>query len=246
MKRTRSSVRRAVLSRNLDDRLPVYAAKREGFRFIVYNGKAILLLTLNGHHQKDRENSHETRGPDFFAQQVAYDDREEGSSPHGVDENGDQVEAINVVAQQIDHLAGRRVAECVLRQLSRLPVDQTAHGHSDAHAGDEALVHKLVHIERREQADGNDPSSCDPRIVLGQFRVVLAEELQEAAEQQRLDDAHHLAADGDQAKLRVFPPEREDDGLHQTGSLRCTVRQLSLPFPVWGRSDTPLISGWMD
>lgn len=228
----------------------MYAAKRgreNGVPFQILQWNiAILLLTLNGHHQKDGENSHETRGTDFNVQEVAHDDGKEGSGPHGVNENGDQVEAIHVVAEQIDHFAGRRVAECVLRQPGRLPVDQAAHGHSDAHAGDEALVHKLVHVERRKQADGHDPSSRNPGIVFAQFRVVRAEELQEAAEQQRLDDAHHLAADGDQAQLRVLPPEREDDGLHQTGSLRCTVGQLSLPFPVRERSDTLLISGWMN
>lgn len=149
-----------------------------------------------------------------------------------MDEHGDQIEAINVVTEKVDNLSGCRVSQRVLRELRRLPVNNTAHGHSDPHARYEALVHKLVHVEGGEETHAHDSRCSDPRIVLVQRRVVLAEVLQKATEQQGLDDAHDLVEDCDEGQLAVLAPERKDNGLDQAGTLRCTVGQLSLPLPV--------------
>lgn len=149
-----------------------------------------------------------------------------------MDEHGDEVEAVHIVTQQIHHLSRCRVSECVLRQLSRLPVNDATHGDPDSHARDEALIDELVRVERTEQTDADDSAGSEPRIVLGQVLVILAEELQEAAEQEGLENAHDFAQDCDHSDLCVLAPEREDDGLDETWRSRGTVLQLDLPFSV--------------
>lgn len=187
---------------------------------------------MNRNDQEDGENSNKSRVAHFLEQQVTDDNGEEWCRPHRVDKDRDQVEAVDIVRQEIHDLSWGSVAQSILGQLSGLPVDGTAHGNPDPHAGDEALVHKLIHVEGTEEADAHNSPSSHPRIVLGESGVVLAEELQELSQEQWLDDAHDLIEDGDHAQFRVLPPEGEDNGPDQTGSLIGTVLQLSLPFPV--------------
>lgn len=171
------------------------------------------ILTLNGHHKEDGQDSHQTSIAHFDDQQVPDNDGKQWGCPHGVNEHWHQIESIHIVAQQIDNFTGCGVAERILRQLGCFPVNDTAHRDPDSHSRAETLVHELIHVEGTEQTDANDSASRQPSILLGQGGVVLAEELQQFAQQKWLDEAKDLADDGDDSEYRILPPECEYDGL---------------------------------
>lgn len=195
------------------------------------------LLTLNRHHNEHNRNANHARPARLQEQQIANDQRHQRCRPHRMDEHRYNIEAIDIVRQQIHHFADGRFTECRLRQAQRLPVDHTANGYTHLHAIMEATDKELIYDQPRQTVH-EDNAACIVECHLVRDLWVLAEIGEQLAEQKGLRQSYeHIVNDANQTEQRILSPE----GLHDGRNERRSAFFAKLAFPA---SVMPCVCEW--
>lgn len=86
------------------------------------------------------------------------------------------VESVDVVGQQINRLADRRLAQCGSGHLQRFAVDKRAASHADLHAHVQDTHHIWMNDKHVDSGAQNDTDGATIRVGLVNFHGVKVEQ----------------------------------------------------------------------